>query len=244
MTAFGRAHLESALVLNYLPGRSCLGVGVFDLQRDDCPMPYVYLRNFKIGDVRFGPLVFGDSLSLLIFHRTNEIGEGRSCNDAIELGSVVVDYADVFDDQVVNFPLLVDAVEFVIDGHGRSLLGNELGVHFRIVLVFFLPRVNDILTGIGFNVIGIRSPHERGEDSDEFPLFLRAPAGPMSPERTFSHLLKVKPGINGGNQLSPLIDNLGFGFWIGTSDNGQHLVHGRAQLFRGVPAPASVSRKR
>src|SRR6185369_10611338 len=45
---FGRAHLESALVLNYLPGRSCLGVGVFDLQRDDCPMAYVYLRHFKI----------------------------------------------------------------------------------------------------------------------------------------------------------------------------------------------------
>ena len=47
--AFGRAHLESALVLNCLPGRSCLGVGVFDLQRDDYLMAYVYLRHFKIG---------------------------------------------------------------------------------------------------------------------------------------------------------------------------------------------------
>ena len=49
LMAFGRAHFESALTLNCLPGRSCHGVGVFDLQRDDCPMAYVFLRHFKIG---------------------------------------------------------------------------------------------------------------------------------------------------------------------------------------------------
>ena len=54
-------------------------------------------------------------LRLLFFHRTNELGERRSRDDAIELGSVVVDYADVFDHQIVNFPFLVDAMEFVVD---------------------------------------------------------------------------------------------------------------------------------
>ena len=54
-------------------------------------------------------------LRLLFFHRTNELGIGRSRDDAIELGSVVVDYADVLDHQIVNFPFLVDAMEFVVD---------------------------------------------------------------------------------------------------------------------------------
>ena len=56
--ALGRVHLESALVLNCLPGRSCLGVGVFDLQRDDCPMAYVYLRHLRLAYVRFGATCF------------------------------------------------------------------------------------------------------------------------------------------------------------------------------------------
>ena len=56
--AFGRAHFESALVLNYLPGRSCLGVGVFDLQRDDCLMAYVYSGILRLADVRFGVTCF------------------------------------------------------------------------------------------------------------------------------------------------------------------------------------------
>lgn len=54
-------------------------------------------------------------LRLLFFHRTNELGERRSRDDAIELGSVVVDYADVFDHQIVDLPFLVDAMEFVVD---------------------------------------------------------------------------------------------------------------------------------
>ncbi len=54
-------------------------------------------------------------LRLLFFHRTNELGIRRSRDDAIELGSVVVDHADILDHQVVNFPFLVDAMEFVVD---------------------------------------------------------------------------------------------------------------------------------
>lgn len=58
---------------------------------------------------------FNRILWLLFFHRTNELGERRSRDDAIELGSVVVDYADVFDHQIVDFPFLADAMEFIID---------------------------------------------------------------------------------------------------------------------------------
>jgi hypothetical protein len=54
-------------------------------------------------------------LRLLCFHRTNELSERRSRDDPIELGSVVVDYADVCDHQIINFPFLVDAMEFVVD---------------------------------------------------------------------------------------------------------------------------------
>jgi len=55
-------------------------------------------------------------LRLFCFDDTNEILERRSCYDAIELGSVIVDQTNVFDHQVVHFPLVVYAMKFVIDG--------------------------------------------------------------------------------------------------------------------------------
>ena len=88
------------------------------------------------------------------------------------------------------------------------------------------------MTGIGFNVFGVRSSHQRGENSYEFPLFLRGPACPVRSKGTFGHLREIKPGIDDRDQFSPLLVHLRLRFWVWTSDNSQHLVHGGAHLFR------------
>src|SRR6266508_2755619 len=51
------------------------------------------------------------------------------------------------------FSHLVDAVEFIVDRKSWTVFADDLGVHLRIVLLFALASVEDILSGIGFNII-------------------------------------------------------------------------------------------
>ena len=48
-----------------------------------------------------------------------------------------------------------------------------------IVVVFELTGVEDILTGIGFNAVGVRSSQQPGENLYEFLLFLGGAASPV-----------------------------------------------------------------
>ena len=143
------------------------------------------------------------TLRLLFFHHANEILERGSCDDAIELGPVVVDHANVFDHKVVDFPLFVDAVEFVVDGQFLAVVCDDLCVHYRIVCVLDLTRVEDGLTGIVFNILRVRSAQQPGENLYEFPLFRGGAASPVRPQGALGHFRKVEPGRNDFSQLGP-----------------------------------------
>jgi hypothetical protein len=88
-----------------------------------------------------GSTALFEMLRLLFFHHANETLERGPRDDAIELRAVVVDHADVFDHKVVDFPFLVDAVEFVVDGQFFALICDDLGIDFGILLVLDLTRV-------------------------------------------------------------------------------------------------------
>ena len=78
---------------------------------------------------------------LFFFHRPNKSSERGAGDDAIELGTVVADHADVLDHHVINFPLPVDTVESVIDRQRRTIFVDDLGIHLRIVLILSLADV-------------------------------------------------------------------------------------------------------
>jgi hypothetical protein len=54
-------------------------------------------------------------------------------------------------------PLFVDVMEFVVDRYRGPVIADDLGVHLRIVLILPLARVENILTGIRFNVTQFQS---------------------------------------------------------------------------------------
>jgi hypothetical protein len=96
------------------------------------------------------------------------------------LGSIVIDQTNVFDHKIVDFPLVVDAVEFVVDGQLLVLICDDLGVHFRVVFVLNLARIEDVLARVGLDSVRVSSSQQPGENLDEFSLFLGAAAPPVS----------------------------------------------------------------
>ena len=62
-----------------------------------------------------------------------------------------------------------------------------------IIPIFAFARVADTWTGREFDIIGVRSAHQRGKELDEFTLLLRRAAGPVTPKRAFvsSRLAKL-----------------------------------------------------
>jgi hypothetical protein len=69
----------------------------------------------------------------------------------VKLGSVVVDQADIVNDDVVDFPVFIHQVEFVIDGQLLVLASKDVGIDLRIIRVRDLACINDFVIAQAFN---------------------------------------------------------------------------------------------
>ena len=72
-------------------------------------------------------------LGLLFFSSSQQFRGRRSRDDTIELGSVVIHDADVFDHQIIDFPFFVDAMESVVDSERVLFIADDPSVHPRRV---------------------------------------------------------------------------------------------------------------
>src|SRR3989441_5556391 len=94
-----------------------------------------------------GPLLFHAlrDRNRLRLHPRHEILIRRRPNDRIELRSVVSDEAYPLDDDVIDEPAVAPPVHSVVDGNLRTLLGDDLGAHGRLLTLDRLAGVADLL---------------------------------------------------------------------------------------------------
>ena len=65
---------------------------------------------------------------------------GRFSDDPVELGAVILYQTDIFNDHVIDLPVLVYEVEPVVDGDLFPLLCDDNRLNFGIVPILDLVR--------------------------------------------------------------------------------------------------------
>src|SRR6185369_4343618 len=111
--------------------------------------------------------------------------------DAIELRAKVRRQADIVDDDIVDFPLPVDAVQAIIDGEIFAGAVDDFGIDLRLVLIDAFAHKNNLLAAVGLERAHVRAFDKRGEHRDEL-VFATVQVLPAVAERPLRHLGEVE----------------------------------------------------
>src|SRR5262249_15662526 len=109
----------------------------------------------------------GRGLGLLRLELLHERLVGLGLQDLVDLGPVIGHEADALDDDVVHEPAPVLLVQPVVDGDLGAPLGDDPGLHGRVVAVDAVADVAHLLALVELDLADVRAIEQLGEQPDE-----------------------------------------------------------------------------
>src|SRR4029453_4149280 len=113
-------------------------------------------------------------------------------DDLVELGTVVRDQADAFDDHVVHQPAVARLVHPVLDRDLAAALGDELGLHLGLIALDRVAVVGDLLAAVRLDLAYVRALQQVAEELDELVPLGRGAALPVTAQRATGGLAEVE----------------------------------------------------
>ena len=107
-------------------------------------------------------------LKSFVFHSFNQFIERGVVQNAIELGTIVVHDAYVFNHDVEDLPIGIHWMEFVSHWRFLTFGRNYFGIHFRIVLFSTFVQVHNLIAVSQFDLICVSFFEELLKRGDEF----------------------------------------------------------------------------
>ena len=137
----------------------------------------------------------GDAQFLLL-HGLEKLGKRRFGQKSVELRAVIIDQTDVFDNHIDDLPISIRVLETVTQQKLLSFVVDKFGVDLGKVLILPLVQKAYLFPVVGLDVLKVRVFEETGEELHKLLLLFRAALLPLGTQRTFSHFVKIEPGID------------------------------------------------
>src|SRR5215813_10752471 len=139
-----------------------------------------FLVSYRSARDVFGSLQYVAFAGKFRFYLRYQLIIGRTGEDSVKLGAVVVHEADVFNYQVVDPPILSHLVKFIVDSKFLSLSVPHLTTHLSIAPVYALIRIDKFFVIVRLDLIHIGLLQQVAKDLYKLRLLFRGPALPVS----------------------------------------------------------------
>src|SRR5262249_37955046 len=106
------------------------------------------------------PPADGQDVDPLLAEALDQLVVGRRLDHTIELAAVGRHEAHPVDEDVVDLPAAIDLVHAVIEGGVGPPAGDDAGAHRRVAAIHDLAGIDDLLTGVRFDLADVRPLEE------------------------------------------------------------------------------------
>jgi hypothetical protein len=171
---------------------------------------------------------------LLISHDAYESFVRGLRNHPVKLGAVVVDQADIVDDDVVDSPIFLHKVHFVVDGQIFRAVGDEPRFHHSLVRVARFACIRDDRIFIGSDAADVGSRQSACQQVGEFLSLFVTALRLVRSEAALRHFGEIESARDDFHYLGPKGVDFRFGVEARAFEHNDDLSPGFCSCSLGV----------